>query len=567
LTDLNDRGGSALVPASDSSEATTREPWWRAAVVYQVYIRSFADGDGDGVGDILGIRQRLPYLSALGVDALWINPWFPSPMADAGYDVSDYRDIDPVFGTLADAEALLREAREAGLRVILDIVPNHTSSQHPWFQAALAGDTTARARYLFRPGRGPGGADPPNDWRSQFGGPAWTHVTGAAGRDGGWYLHLFGDGQPDLDWTNEEVRSEFEDILRFWFDRGVDGFRVDVAHGLAKHPAFPDAGGGEKGLAFDAAHPAWDQDDVHEIYRGWRKVADSYDEPRVFVAEAWVADNERLSRYLRADELHMAFQFDLLQAPFRGADMRAVIDNALAAAASVGASPTWVLSNHDVVRHVSRYARRQPVGKVDMGVERARWNSEPADLELGTRRGRAAALLTLALPGSAYVYQGDELGLPEVEDIPDDLRRDPLFEGTGRSDPGRDGARVPIPWSLSQPSYGFSPDGAQAEPWLPQPPGWAALAAEAQADDPASTLSMYTKAIRLRRERRTVLGQIEWIATPPDVLAFRDGAFECWVNTGGHDVPLPRGTVLLASSPGANSGKLPPDTAVWMAVS
>jgi alpha-glucosidase len=555
-------------PAFDASDTSAAEasPWWRTAVVYQVYIRSFADSNGDGVGDINGLRERLSYLAALGVDALWVNPWYPSPMADAGYDVSDYRDIDPVFGTLADAEAMLREARAAGLRVILDIVPNHTSTEHPWFQAAIAGDERARSRYIFRPGRGADGGEPPNDWRSQFGGPAWTRVADPDGGPGQWYLHLFGPAQPDLDWTNGEVRAEFDDILRFWFDRGVDGFRIDVAHGLAKDPALPDAIHAEATLVPYAGHPAWDQDDVHQIYREWRKVADSYDEPRVFVAEAWVADNERLARYLRPDELHTAFQFDLLQTPFRGEVMRTVIDDALNAATSVGASATWVLSNHDVVRHVTRYARSQPDDKVDMDDERARWRDEEADIALGTRRARAAALLTLALPGSAYVYQGDELGLPEVEDLPDDARQDPVFEGSGRTSLGRDGARVPIPWSSSPPSYGFSPDGAEAEPWLPQPQVWAGLAAEVQAEDPTSTLSLYAEALRIRRERLSTLAPLEWIASPPDVVAFRRAGVECWVNAGSQAIALPHGRVLLASGPGTENGALPGDTAAWVDV-
>ncbi|HSS66928.1 MAG TPA: glycoside hydrolase family 13 protein [Nocardioidaceae bacterium] len=554
------------IPATASSTVTSKtgEPWWRTAVVYQVYIRSFADGDGDGVGDIRGLRDRVPYLKALGVDALWINPWYPSPMADAGYDVADYRVIDPVFGTLADAEALLREAIAADLRVILDIVPNHTSSEHRWFQAALAGDEQARRRYLFRPGRGPRGDQPPNDWRSQFGGSAWTRVVDGDGRAGDWYLHLFAAGQPDLDWTNPEVRDEFEDVLRFWFDRGVDGFRIDVAHGLAKHPGLPDAGDLEQGSTPVAGHPAWDQDTVHEIYRDWRRIADSYAEPRVFVAEAWVADNERLSHYLRPDELHTAFQFDLLQAPFRAAAMRGTIDDALAAAASVAASPTWVLSNHDVVRHVTRYARAQPGGKVDMVIERARFGAEPADVALGMRRARAAALLTLALPGSAYIYQGDELGLPEVEDIPARLRQDPMFAGTGGADPGRDGSRVPLPWTPEPPSYGFSPDDAHAAPWLPQPQLWSALAASAQADDAASSLSLYREALSIRRAGLAGLEPLEWIATPRDVLAFRRCGVECWINTGAADAAMPDGTVLLASGPCSEPGKLPADTAAWI---
>lgn len=527
--------------------------WWRTALVYQCYLRSFSDADGDGLGDVNGIRSRLPYLAGLGIDALWINPWYPSPQADAGYDVADYRGIDPAYGTLAGAEALIEEAHELGIRVLLDIVPNHTSDQHPWFQAALAGDAAARARYHFRPGRGADGAEPPNDWTSMFGGPAWTRVG-----DGDWYLHLFAPGQPDLNWDDPEVRAEFLDVLRFWFDRHVDGFRIDVAHGLVKAPGLPDAHGvGEP-------HPAWDQDEVHGVYRDWREVADSYDPPRIFVAETWIGDNERVARYLRADELHTAFQFDLLLAPFDAAGMRAVVEGALAAATAVGAPATWVLSNHDVQRVVTRYGRRQ-VWEDDASVEqRLADATAPSDLRLGRRRARAAALLTFALPGTAYVYQGDELGLEEVEDIPDERRRDPVFEQSGRTLVGRDGCRVPIPWEDSAPPYGFSPPGA-AETWLPQPEGWADRTAAAQTGVPGSFLELYRSAIALRREHWVDAGPLTWLETPPDVLAFRRGDVECWLSTSAAPVALPDGEVLLASVPAdVDGGLLAPDSAVWL---
>jgi alpha-glucosidase len=550
---------SGVVPPSSGS-------WWRTAVVYQVYIRSFADGNGDGIGDIAGLRDRLPYLTALGVDAIWINPWYPSPQADGGYDVSDYRDIDPTFGTLDDAEQLIAEAHEAGLRVLLDIVPNHTSAQHAWFRAALAGDPRARSRYIFRAGRGDGEDLPPNDWLSSFGGPAWTRTVNSDGTPGDWYLHMFAPGQPDLDWSKDEVRGEFEDILRFWFDRGVDGFRIDVAHGLAKDPDLADAGPREVATTFYDPHPAWDQDDVHEIYRSWRKIADSYDEPRIFVAEAWVADNERLSAYLRPDELHTAFQFDFLRAPFRATDLREVIDDALAAGAAVGAPSTWVLSNHDVVRHVTRYARSQPEGRSEQDWERSRWQAERADLALGVRRARAAALLTLALPGTAYVYQGDELGLEEVEDIPSGLRLDPVWETSGHTNPGRDGCRVPIPWGGDSSPFGFSPVDATAPPWLPQPARWAAITAESQADDPASVLSMYAEALAVRKEYFADLTRLTWIPSPPQTLAFARGDVQCWVNTGTSDVPLPEGQLLLASAPGLEVGVLTGGATAWLVV-
>ncbi|HVH23864.1 MAG TPA: alpha-amylase family glycosyl hydrolase [Pseudonocardia sp.] len=550
-------------------------PWWRSAVIYQVYIRSFADGNGDGLGDIAGLRARLDHLGELGVDALWINPWYPSPMADAGYDVADYRDVEPRFGTLAEAEALIAEAHQRDLRVLLDIVPNHTSSEHPWFRAAVAGGpgAAARERYLFRPGRGAGGEQPPNDWHSVFGGPAWTRVTEPDGRPGQWYLHLFDPGQPDVNWEHPEVRADFVRTLEFWFDRGVDGFRIDVAHSLIKEAGLPNLGelrfarprievDGELVRAPWTAHPHWDRDEVHEVYREWRAIADAYDPPRVFVAEAWVDEPERLSRYVRGDELHTAFNFDYLTAPWQAAALRKTIDETLAEHAAVGAPPTWVLSNHDVARHVSRYAR------ADQSVRRTylRQLSEvPADEELGRRRGRAAVLLTLALPGGAYVYQGEELGLPEVEDLPDEVLADPTWVRSGYTDRGRDGCRVPIPWSGDRPPYGF---GAQ-QTWLPQPAGWGPLTVAAQTGDPDSMLEHYRAALRLRRDTPQLGdGELRWRPEcGPDVLSFDRGpGFGCLVNFGPDPTALPDGVrIVLASDPLDEDGRVPADVAVWFA--
>jgi alpha-glucosidase len=535
-------------------------PWWRTAAVYQVLPRSFADGDGDGVGDLIGLRARLPHIAGLGVDAVWVTPWYPSPLVDNGYDVADYRDVDPALGGLAQAEAFLEEAHALGLRVLLDIVPNHTSSAHAWFRAALAGDAQARARYLFRPGRGEGGALPPNDWESCFGGPAWTRTTDPDGRPGEWYLHSFAPEQPDLDWRNPEVRAEFVDVLRFWFDRGVDGFRVDVAHGLVKEAGLPDARGRDRRTQ---EHPGWDQDEVHEVYREWRRVADAYDPPRVFVAEAWVARPERLPLYLRPDELHMAFEFDPLHVAWREGPWRRVVERGLAAARVSGAPSAWALTNHDVVRQVTRYARSQPPEHGSNESERARWGTEAPDLALGRARARAAVLLTMALPGLVYVYAGEELGLEEVEDIPSARRLDPIHARSGGVDPGRDGSRVPLPWSGDRPPYGFSAPGSP-EPFLPQPEGWGPLTVAAQEEDDGSTLSLYRGALGLRRRLLTGPEPLEWCGAPDGVLAFARGTTVVWVNFGPDDVPLPAGLrAVVRSGPGPD-GVLPVDTAAWL---
>jgi alpha-glucosidase len=557
----------------DTAETAGTDPhWWRHAVIYQIYPRSFADGNGDGLGDIDGIRARLSHIAELGVAAIWISPWYPSPMADAGYDVSDYRDIEPRFGDLAGAEALLREAHALGLRVILDIVPNHTSDQHRWFTEALAGGpgSAARSRYLFRTGRGEGGELPPNDWPSVFGGPAWTRL-----RDGEWYLHLFAPEQPDLDWTNPEVHAEFEQTLRFWFDRGVDGFRIDVAHGLAKAAGLPDLGlprDADDGPALlgtvgvhEGEHPFWDREDVHEVYRAWRTVADSYPDPRVFVAEAWVDRPERLIRYLRRDELHTAFNFDYLCAPWLADQLREAVTTTVAAHAEVGAPPTWVLSNHDVARHVSRYARAQrprPAHSLDD------LRGMPANLAVGERRARAATLLMLALPGGCYLYQGEELGLAEVEDLPEAVLDDPIWARSGHSQRGRDGCRVPLPWAGDEPPFGFSPPGATAPPWLPQPAHWWEYTVEAQLARPDSTLTFYREALRLRREIGTGT-TLEWEPGPEGVLHFRRGRdFSCLTNVTAEPIPPPDGaTTLLASGALTPDGRVPADTTVWFRAS
>jgi alpha-glucosidase len=531
--------------------------WWRDAVIYQVYVRSFSDGDGSGVGDLPGITARLGDLADLGVDAIWLTPFYPSPMADGGYDVADYRDVEPQFGTLADFDHLVEVAHDRGLKVIVDIVPNHTSDQHVWFQAALAAEpgSPERARYIFRDGRGDG-SQPPTDWHSNFGGPAWSRVA-----DGQWYLHMFAPEQPDLDWTHPDVHAEFQSVLRFWLDRNVDGFRIDVAHGLSKNLAepLPDLGPAsvDKALRYTIAdHPLWDRDDVHEIYREWRKVLDEYTPPRIAVAEAWVAPG-RLGRYVRGDELHQAFNFPFLLTPWDCSAFADVIDVSLAEATEVGAATTWVLSNHDVIRHASRYA-------LPAGADAAAWlmsdGTQPAiDPDLGLRRARAATLLMLALPGSAYVYQGEELGLHEVADLPGDVLQDPTWQRSGHRDKGRDGCRVPIPWEPTGESFGFGPGGS----WLPQPAHWSRLARSIQAADAGSTLALYRDALRLRRELGGD-GRLEWIERGPDRLLFRrESGLICVVNFGAVPVALPDGELLLTSAP-LTGRVLPTDTAAWL---
>ncbi|MDN4615169.1 glycoside hydrolase family 13 protein [Leifsonia sp. F6_8S_P_1B] len=533
--------------------------WWRSAVIYEVYLRSFADGNGDGVGDLAGLRQHLGYLHDLGVDAIWITPWYASPLADGGYDVADYRTIHPAFGDLAEAEALIREALALGIRTIIDVVPNHVSDRHPWFREALAAGpgSPERERFWFRPGRGERGEQRPTDWVSNFSGDTWTRVTEADGRPGEWYLHLFSPEQPDLNWNHPDVRREHEDILRFWFDRGVAGVRIDSAALLVKDPALPEVpeapGPGE--------HPNQDRDELHAIYRSWRQVAEEYPGTRVLVGELWLPDIDRFARYLRPDELHTAFNFDFLARPWEAGELRASIEQTLAAHAPVAAPSTWVLSNHDVTRPVTRY------GRADTAFAFAtKRRGTPTDLPLGRRRARAAALLTAALPGSLYVYQGDELGLPEVEELPADRIEDPMHFRSGGVDPGRDGCRVPLPWRGTEPPFGFSPELSRAEPWLPQPPEWAALTVEAQQSDPASMLWLYRQALRLRRaEPGLGDGPLEWLEAPEGVLAFARGdRFVSVTNLSDRAVPLPEHTAVLLSSSPLDAGLLPPDSTVWL---
>ncbi|NOJ61554.1 alpha-amylase family glycosyl hydrolase [Arthrobacter sp. 260] len=573
---------TAPAPAvSHSTDApATQSPWWADAVIYQIYPRSFADGNADGMGDLPGVRSRLPYLRNLGVDAIWLSPFYVSPQADAGYDVADYRDVDPLFGTLADFDSMLAEAHESGMKVIVDLVPNHTSDEHDWFKAAKAAaiGSPERDRYIFRDGKGPAGELPPNNWQSIFGGNAWTRLD-----DGQWYLHLFDTKQPDLNWDNPEVRAEMVSVLRFWLDRGVDGFRIDVAHGMVKAEGLPDwaeqarmIDGGHSDQAADSdsastetTPPYFDQPGVHDIYREWNKVLAQYDGDRMLVAEAWVEPAERLFRYVRHDEMQQAFNFDFLLAGWDAAQLTSSITESLAEAGKVGAPSTWVMSNHDTVRHTSRFGLEDPT-QFPKGLGS---QHEQPDESLGLARGRAAALVMLGLPGSAYLYQGDELGLPEHTTLPDGVREDPTYARTSGSEIGRDGCRVPLPWVAEAPGFGFGVYDAVsapgAAPWLPQPTSFAGYAADQQVGVDGSTFELYRSALGLRRSHGLGTGRLEWtpLNSPQEgVLSYRNGEVLVFANMGAETIDLPNDhRVILASGEASvDGGRLTANASVWL---
>jgi alpha-glucosidase len=557
--------------------AAQHRPWWQDAVVYQVYLRSFADSDGDGVGDLEGLRRRLDHLVELGADGLWLNPCYPSPQADHGYDVADYFDIEPAYGDLATFDRMLADAHGRGLRVLMDIVPNHCSSEHRWFKEALAAapGSAERARFLFRDGSRPDGSVPPNKWRSVFGGSAWTRVVEADGRPGQWYLHLFDVTQPDFDWRNPQVGDMFEDVLRFWFDRGVDGFRIDVAHGLVKAAGLPEWDLPPHAES-DPDHPSpmWDQPEVHEIYRRWRRIAQSYvGRDITFVGEIWVRDPASLALYLRQDELPQAFHFDLLIQPWLAPHLRASVQRGLDHVGSTGATVTWTLANHDVHRAVTRYARDQSQVVVDTDdpVAGTRWRGGPIDLAQGARIARSAALVTFALPGSVYIYQGEELGLPEVLDLPEEARQDPIFARSGHTEYGRDGSRVPLPWQRDAATYGFSdatPGRPPQPPWLPQPGWFAKFAVDAERDDGDSTYNLCRRALALRGSLWSGPDEpLKWLPTGDrdDVLAFARGRSACVAVCGRrpYEPPQEWGAIVLASA--RPTGRvLPGESTGWL---
>ena len=546
----------------------TERPWWRDAVTYQIYIRSFADSNGDGIGDVAGIQSRLPYLKKLGIDAIWITPWYPSPQHDHGYDVADFMDIEPEYGTLAQAEALIKEAHEFGIKLIVDIVPNHTSSDHAWFQAALkaAPGSIERARYMFRDGKGADGNLPPNNWEAVFGGPAWKRVVEEDGKLGQWYLHLFAVEQPDLNWENPEVVQHFEDVLKFWLDRGVDGFRIDVAHGMFKEAGLPDIKKDPTAEMLGTDHkPFWDQEGVHDIYRSWRTIFDSYPGDRMAVAEAWVSPATRIARYVRHDELQNSFNFELLTTRWDASEIKKKINHSIDALAEVGAPASWVFNNHDVVRSVDRL----DLGLTNQAETTLSRQGDPTQFNIvrGTLRARSAALMMLALPGGAYIYQGEELALPEVRDIPEARLTDPRWKMSGYTDRGRDGCRVPLPWS-SDPggAFGFSSNAllTPEQAWLPQSPWWGTFSVDSQDGIKTSTLSMYRAALAIRKtEEGLGDGQMEWIEAGKDVVAFeRPGDFACYINFGSA-IELPSNSQILLASGPVHAHTLPTDTAAW----
>ncbi len=539
--------------------------WWRNAVVYQIYPKSFADGNGDGVGDLSGAASRLDYLQALGVDAVWFSPIFPSPQCDGGYDVSDYRDIDPLFGTIADAERFIQEAHKRRIRVILDVVPNHSSIEHRFFIEAMktSPGSAAWQRFHCVQGKGANGELPPNNWQSIFGGIAWTQIRNEAGAPTGWwYLHLFDSGQPDLNWSHQDVVKEFDDTLRFWFDRGVDGIRIDVAQGMVKQAGYPDVKDANDATLLDPhARPYFDQPEVHDIYRRWRKIADSYDPPRVFVAEAWLDTPEKRARYLRADELHTGFNFDLLTAEWNAEAWKRIITDSIAADALVGAPTTWVTENHDVRRSPTRYGGRVVHRQV----------ATPDHLTLGRVRALAAMHTILALPGTTYLFNGQELGLEEVIDLDDAQRQDPHFHRTRGEHLGRDGCRVPMPWSRTGVSLGFGPSNGLPA-WLTQPASWAELSVEAQEASPSSSLIRTRRAIEVRRTQQALLrGVLEWDNNrcKDGVVVFRRvfagyPTVVCVANMGSTTTPAVAGD-LLCTSGDLVGGEVPPNTTAWFA--
>jgi alpha-glucosidase len=539
------------------------QEWWRNAVIYQIYPRSFADGNGDGMGDLKGVEGRLESLSELGVDAIWFSPFMSSPQKDAGYDVSDYTGIDPLFGTLEDFDSVLSKAHDLGLRVIVDLVPNHSSSEHPLFKAALrAGKgSPERSYYHFADGKGKDGELPPNNWQSVFGGPAWTRID-----DGQWYLHIFDSSQPDFNWGNPEVEKFFHGVLRFWLDRGADGFRVDVAHALIKEPGLPDVEelsssmtGSDSDPKDEKPHPHWGQEGVHEIIRGFRKVIDEYDN-RAMAAEAWILPLSKMAKWVRQDEYHQAFNFEYLATEWEAKRLKEVVDESLFEFGAVGAPSTWVLSNHDVIRHVTRLSYKE-IPKQGDGIGP---DYPQPDEAKGQRIGRAASAFMLGLPGSSYLYQGEELGLPEHTTLESEFRQDPTFFRTNGERVGRDGCRVPIPWEADAPAFGFSETGKS---WLPQPENYRGYSRDRQQGVAGSTLELYKRLLSLRKSNALGDGNLEWVESlcTDSTLAYKNNSVLVVANFGPDSLALPEGELLVTTQHDLNiEGVLEHDQVAWI---
>ena len=504
-----------------AASPSTSEPWWRGAVIYQIYPRSFADADGDGHGDLAGVIDHLDHLAWLGIDAIWLDPISPSPDADWGYDVADYTGVHPDLGDLATLDRLIAAARDRGIRVILDLVPNHTSDRHPWFvDARTDRGARHRDRYVWADPAPDGG--PPNNWRSIFGGPAWTFDD----RTGQYYLHNFLAAQPDLNWWSDEVRESFDDILRFWLDRGVAGFRIDVAHGIVKDrdlrddPQTADEDHEHfRAFGLRQIHSMY-RPEVHDVFRRWRAIADAYDPPALLLGETWVFDLAALMRFHGdGDELDLLLNVPFLFAPF-GPALRDVVA-ATEAVLPDRAWPSWTASNHDAGRFPTRWAG---------GDERT---------------VRAALVVLLGLRGTPVLYYGDEIGMRETE-VPRDRLRDPVGIRGWPEEPGRDRGRTPMPWA-DGPGAGFTRPGV--EPWLPV--GDPTRTVAAQRDDPGSTLHLSRDLIRLRHERPDLrTGSTATIDAPGDIWAWRRGERTVVaVNLSDErgSLPLGAGQVLLGS--------------------
>jgi len=541
--------------------------WWRSGTIYQIYPRSFADANGDGMGDLAGITSRLESLSSLGIDAIWLSPFYTSPQKDAGYDVADYCNVDSLFGTLADFDLMLNRAHQLGLKVLIDLVPNHTSDKHKWFHAAINAAPESRERefYHFKDGRGENGELPPNNWLSLFGGPAWTRLIEKDGTPGQWYLHLFDSSQPDLNWANPEVQTAFEDILRFWLDRGVDGFRVDQPHAMAKAAGLPDHPDVERaGAGFiegEPSPPMWFQEEVHPIFRRWRKILDGYPGDRAMCGEAYVLPLSFMAKWVRPDEFHQTFNFRFLNAGWQPKALFDTINESFEAFDGVGAPSTWVLSNHDILLHASRFGGDYGKATDSDGVGP---DAPQPNRELGLTKARAATMFMFGLPGASYLYQGEELGLPEHTTLAAEFRQDPTFARTDGNRVGRDGCRVPLPWQAGLgAANGFNTTGKS---WLPQPEIYRDYSRDQQDGVAGSTLELYKSALRIRRELKLGEGSFAWLPqyTNDRALGYRNGNILVIHNFGTDALPLPAGEVILRSIFAGDAAHIAANETVWV---